>query len=175
MVKIRWIITDFIEDVDLKDFNAEWNGIYGYFEICINNKILGFCPDRELLATEEGNEDILYWLSKLSDGIMQLNANKEYEIPLFSMNLAKIILKKDDKLLVSFVNSDTNEVIWSEKIMIGELCNEVILNIERFITEVQKINSVLLEADSIKKLISNKNILDPELFTVQQHQPLKPA
>lgn len=160
MVKIRWIVTDSIEDVDLKDFNAEWDGIYGYFEIFINNKILGFCPDRELLAGKKGNEDILYWLSKLSDGIMQLNANQEYEIQLFSMNLAKIILKKNDKLLVSFVNSDTNEVIWSEKIMIGEFCNEVMLNIERFITEVQRINSVLLETDLIKKLISNKNTLD---------------
>lgn len=160
MVKIRWIVTDSIEDVDLKDFNEEWDGIYGYFELCINNQILGFCPDRELLADEEGNEDILYWLSKLSDGIMQLNVSQEYEIQLFSMNLAKIILKKNDKLGVSFVNSDTNEVIWSEKIMIEELCNEVMLNIERFITEVQRVNSVLLETDLIKKLISNKNTLD---------------
>lgn len=160
MVKIRWIITDSIEDVDLKDFNVEWDGIYGYFEICIKNQVLGFCPDRELLAGEEGNEDILYWLSKLSDGIIQLNAGQEYEIQLLCMNLAKVILKKNDKLLVSFVNSDTDEVIWSEKIMIQEWCNEVILNIERFIAEVQRMNSVLLEADLIKKLISNKNTLD---------------
>lgn len=160
MVKIKWIVTDSIEDVDLKDFNAEWDGIYGYFEICINNQILGFCPNRELLAGEEGNEDILYWLSKLSDGIMQLNDRQEYEIQLLSMNLAKVILKKSDKLLVSFVNSDTDEVIWSEKIIIQEWCNEVILSIERFITEVQKINPVLLEAGLIKKLISNKNALD---------------
>lgn len=160
MVKIRWIITDSIEDVDLKDFNAEWDGIYGYFEICIKNQVLGFCPDRELLAGEEGNEDILYWLSKLSDGIIQLNAGQEYEIQLLCMNLAKVILKKNDKLLVSFVNSDTDEVIWSEKIMIQEWCNEVILNIERFIAEVQRMNPVLLEADLIKKLISNKNTLD---------------
>ncbi len=160
MVKIRWIITDSIEDVDLKNFNAEWDGIYGYFEICIKNQVLGFCPDRELLAGEEGNEDILYWLSKLSDGIIQLNAGQEYEIQLLCMNLAKVILKKNDKLLVSFVNSDTDEVIWSEKIMIQEWCNEVILNIERFIAEVQRMNPVLLEADLIKKLISNKNTLD---------------
>lgn len=43
---------------------------------------------------------------------------------------------------------------------IQEWCNEVILSIERFITEVQKINPVLLEAGLIKKLISNKNALD---------------
>lgn len=160
MVEIRWIITDSLEDVGLKEFNAEWDGVYGYFEICINNQVLGFCPHRKLLAGEEGNEDILYWLSKLLDGIMQLNSRQEYEIQLLSMNLAKIVLKKNDRLLLNFVNADTDEVIWSEKIMIQEWCNEVILNIERFIIEVQKTNSVLLEADLIKRLISNKNALD---------------
>ena len=37
MVKIKWIITDSINNVDLNEFDTEWDGIYGYFEICINN------------------------------------------------------------------------------------------------------------------------------------------
>lgn len=102
MIKITWMITDVIEKVDLKEFDTEWDGIYGYFEICINNQLLGFCPDRELLVGEEGNEDILYWLSKLADGIIQVNAGQQYEIHLLSMNLAKIVLKKNDKLLISY-------------------------------------------------------------------------
>lgn len=44
--------------------------------------------------------------------------------------------------------------------MIQEWCDELMLNIEKFIKEVQKINSKLLEADLIKKLIYNKNKLD---------------
>lgn len=159
MVKIKWIITDSINDVDLNEFDTEWDGIYGYFEICINNHVLGFCPDRELLAGEEGNEDILYWLTKLSDGIIQLNVGQEYEIQLLSMNMAKIILKKNDKLLISFVNTYTDEVIWSEKMTIKEWCNEIILNIERFIKEVQKNNSILLKANLIQKLLKIKETL----------------
>lgn len=159
MVKIKWIITDSINDVDLNEFDTEWDGIYGYFEICINNHVLGFCPDRELLAGEEGNEDILYWLTKLSDGIIQLNVGKEYEIQLLSMNMAKIILKKNDKLLISFVNTNTDEVIWSEKMTIKEWCNEIILNIERFIKEVQNNNSILLKANLIQKLVKIKETL----------------
>ena len=159
MVKIKWIITDSINDVDLNEFDTEWNGIYGYFEICINNHVLGFCPDRELLAGEEGNEDILYWLTKLSDGIIQLNVGKEYEIQLLSMNMAKIILKKNDKLLISFVNTNTDEVIWSEKMTIKEWCNEIILNIERFIKEVQNNNSILLKTNLIQKLVKIKETL----------------
>ena len=159
MVKIEWIITDSIKDVELKEFDTEWDGIFGYFQICINNHVLGFCPDRELLAGEEGNEDILYWLTKLSDGIIQLNTGQEYEIQLLSMNLAKIILKKNDKLLISFVNTNTDEVIWSEKMTIQEWHNEVILNIERFIKEVQKNNSILLVSNLMQKLIKIKGTL----------------
>lgn len=159
MVKIKWIITDSIKDVELKEFDTEWDGIFGYFQICINNHVLGFCPDRELLAGEEGNEDILYWLTKLSDGIIQLNTGQEYEIQLLSMNLTKIILKKNDKLLISFVNTNTDEVIWSEKMTIQEWHNEVILNIERFINEVQKNNSILLDSNLMQKLIKIKETL----------------
>ena len=159
MVKIEWIITDSIKDVELKEFDTEWDGIFGYFQICINNHVLGFCPDRELLTGEEGNEDILYWLTKLSDGIIQLNTGQEYEIQLLSMNLAKIILKKNDKLLISFVNTNTDEVIWSEKMTIQEWHNEVILNIERFIKEVQKNNSILLDSNLMQKLIKIKETL----------------
>ncbi|MBD5135708.1 MAG: hypothetical protein HDT39_07080 [Lachnospiraceae bacterium] len=79
---------------------------------------------------------------------------------MLSMNLSKIILNKDDKLLISFVNSNTDEVIWFEKIIIQEFCNEVLLNIERFITEVQKVNSVLLESHLVEELIKIKDILD---------------
>ena len=135
----------------------EWK--YDYFEIGINNHVLGFCPNRELLAGEEGNEIILYWLTKLSDGIIQLNVCQEYEIRLLSMNMAKIILKKNDNLLISFVNTNTDEVIWSEKMTIKEWCNEIILNIERFIKEVQKNNSILLKANLIQKLVKIKEAL----------------
>ena len=169
IVKIRWIITDLLKDVTLEEFNIEWGGIFGYFEICINNQVLGFCPDRKLISGEEGNEDILYWLFKLSDGITRLNDNQEYEIQLLSMNLAKIILKKEEKLVVSFVKSDTNEVIWSDRIMIQEWCNEISLNIERFIVEILRVNSVLLNANLIQRLTKVKDILDKKciIFTLE--------
>ena len=33
MVKIKWIITDHIKDVELKDFDTKWDGIIGYYQI----------------------------------------------------------------------------------------------------------------------------------------------
>lgn len=95
----------------------------------------------------------MFWLFKLSDGLNKLNVVQKYEIQLLSMNLAKLVLKKDNKLLISFMNSNTDEIIWSEKIMFQELYNEVKLNIKNFITEIQRINPVILESKLIKKLI----------------------
>lgn len=55
MIKIKWIITDNIREVSLEEFNSEWNWIYGYFEMSVNDKIIGFYPNRKLFANEEGN------------------------------------------------------------------------------------------------------------------------
>lgn len=156
MIEIRWMITDDIAGVSLEEFNTEWTGIYGYFEICINNRVLGFCPDRKLQIGEEGNEDILYWLTKLSNGIIKLNENYKYEIQLLSMNLAKIVLKNEDKLLIQFVDANTDEVIWSEKLLLQDLYKEIALNTDKFITEIQKINPIILSANIIKRLIDGE-------------------
>ena len=163
MVKIRWILTDTIDDVDLDGFDVQWNGIYGYFQIAINHQEIGFYPDRELFLDEEGDEDILYWLSNLSDGILQSKYGQKYEIQLLSMNRAKIILKQEDRLKFILANSDTSEVIWIEEIEVQELCSELVKNIERFIFEIQKQSCVLLESKSIKKLLKAKDMLSDYL------------
>ena len=142
--------------VSLEEFNSEWGGIYGFFEIRINSRIIGFCPNRKILLGEEGNEDILYWLLKLSDGIVQLNDGKEYEIQLLSMNKAKLVIKNEDKLMVNFVNVDTEEIIWLEKITYHEWFDEVMLNIEKFIEEIKNNNIVITHANNIQKLVKIK-------------------
>lgn len=162
MVKIKWLITDNLLDVNIKQLNANGESIYGYFEIQINKHIVGFCPNRKLLAGEEGNEDILYWLSKLSDGIIKLHDTPEYEIELFSMNLAKVVLKKNNKFLFCFVNSDTNEVIWFEELIREEMYNEIVANIERLVSEIQQVNSVLMQMKSLKELVEIKDIIKCE-------------
>lgn len=48
-----------------------------------------FYINRKLFANEEGNEDILYWLSKLLSGVSQLNRGRDYEIQLLQ-NIAQV-------------------------------------------------------------------------------------
>lgn len=165
MVKIRWKITDVITDVCLNEFNVEWNGIYGYFEICVNNKIVGFCPDRKLMVGEEGNENITHWLTKLLEGIIQLKADQEYEMQLLSMNLAKVVLeRKNKKIIIHFFNSNEDELIWSEEIMADEWYDEIMLNVKKFIKEIEDVNPVLIKTEIIKRIINYKNFLDSNIF-----------
>ena len=153
MIQIKWKITDSLKEVDLKEFNNEWNGIYGYFEICVNNHTICYFPNRELLIVEEGNEDILYWLYKLLEGISFLNSYNVYEIQLLSLNSVKIVLKKSKKIKFSLVNSNTDEIIWSEKISMEELYKGVRSSVSKFIEEVQSINALLLNANIVNDLV----------------------
>lgn len=157
MIKIKWVITDKIEDISADEFNNEWNGIFGYFEMNINNQVVGFCPDRKMFLDEEANEDILYWLLELSEGIIRLDDSLEYEVQLLSMNRAKLVLKKEDKLRVSFVISNTDEVIWSEAVAIQEWLDEIRSNTSEFIDEIMRVNSVLLNTNLMQKLIKIKD------------------
>lgn len=85
MLKLRWIITDNLKEISLKEFSDEWNGIYGYFELAINEQIIGFCPDRELKIKEEWDENILYWLNKLLIALIDVHNNLKAEIELLSV------------------------------------------------------------------------------------------
>ena len=177
MVKIKWIITDNIKDVDLKEFNTEWNGIYGHFELCINNQTVGFWPDRELFP---GDENITDWLYELSRMIVQLGNSMECEWELLAMNLCKIVIKKEDMVVISLMYHhryddkiiwsekaaasrksyyDTTKIIWSEKVTSQELIEELMCAIDKFIVEVQACNADLLDSKIMREISDIRNVL----------------
>ena len=88
------------------------------------------------------------------------NRNIALSVPCSRNTVAKV-LKRAQELDISWPLEDnqTDEVIWSEKMTIQEWHNEVILNIERFIKEVQKNNSILLDSNLMQKLIKIKETL----------------
>lgn len=153
MIKMNWVITDDLSGISLKEFDNEWNGIIsGYFELIINRSREGFCPQRELNQGEEGVEDILYWLSHLSEGINMLKKGKEYEMILLTMNLYKIIMRYDDGMNIYFVNKKDNTIKWQEKITLQEFETELDENINRFFQIIEENNPELLESKWIKRM-----------------------
>lgn len=153
MIKINWVIADDLSGISLKEFDDEWNGIIsGYFELIINGRREGFCPQRKLHQGEEGVEDILYWLMHLSEGLNMLKKGKEYEMILLTMNLYKIIMRYDDKINIYFVKEKDNTIKWKEAITMQEFEAELNESISRFLQVVKEKNSELLESKWIKRM-----------------------
>ena len=158
MVKIKWIITDDIKNVSLKEFNTEWDGIYGHFELDINDQTVGYCPDRELFPSEWSDEDITDWLYKLSNMILQLHDCDEFEWNLLASNLLKIVIKKEDTLLISLIHSRTG-IQWSERVTYQEYITELLSAIDRFIEEIRTLNSELLKSKTLTDIVEIRDTL----------------
>lgn len=151
MIKIRWIITDDIENVSIEEFDREWPGIDGYFELRVNDQIYGYCPDRELFEGEESAEDILFCLYGLVSCCIQLAEGHEYEMEPLLQNLRKFLFKKNGNLIIiSYVDAGTYEVDWSETIEFQEFCNEVRTSVDKFIAEIRRLNAGLLTCRLVK-------------------------
>lgn len=153
MIKIRWVITDNIRGVSVEEFDTEWNGIYGYFEMCINNQIIGYVPNRELYPNEEWNEEIIYWIGQLAKGFNYVTKHGgKYEIPLLCMSLRKITIKKENMLKICFVNVQTNKSEWEEEVKCTEFCKEICNNLDKFLLEIKMNNEELLKTNLIKDI-----------------------
>lgn len=160
MVKIKWRITDDIRNISLKEFNTEVHWIYGYFELDVNDKTVGHCPDKEsfpvVLSCFE--EDITDWLYQLPNMIIQLNDCDEYEWELLDMNLLKIVIKREDTLLISLIHSRIG-IQWSERVTYQEYITELLSTIDRFVEEIRTLNSELLKSKTLTDIIEIRDTL----------------
>ncbi len=155
-MKIEWIITDELRDVSKQEFDLEWNGIYGYFQMTINDKTVGYFPNREFIYNEEGNEDITYWLEELLQANKKLDEGNEYKFDLLSLNLVALEFSKNDSVNVRLFYKETGETIWREHIEFNKFSEEIVRSTNLFIDTIREKNLSLLECNIIKKLIREK-------------------
>ena len=165
MFKINWTITEDIDDYKLSEFNKEWISIYGGFELCINNRIEGYCPKREIQPGEEWSEDIMNMLHQLVKGAIQIYHNKKYEIYLLTSVRRKLILEPKNLLQITYVHSDSYEVFWKEDIDSKEFYQEVYKSVECFISYIKEHNRGILNAMFIKDIKDNMSVLKKMIKT----------
>ena len=63
---IEWLITDSVADINLNDFVADDESLYGFVRLSIFTPPLGFIPDNSKKDVE-GNSDIAYWMETLAN------------------------------------------------------------------------------------------------------------
>lgn len=140
-----WKITDKITDITQYEFENEWNGIYGFFEIIVNNQSLGYCPD--IINDIEGNEDILYWINQLYNARKELKNYKQYSFDLLSMNLVTLYLRREcNTIIISSEMHEKKEILWEENITYSEFHETIENTVNLFKREIEKKNSFLLHA-----------------------------
>ncbi len=162
ILELNWIVTEDISDVNKEEFDYEWNELYGYFEMCLNQRLIGYWPKRELFQDEEGTEAILYWIIHLLRSLISLSNRDEYEFHLLSMNTRKLVIKKNSYIEIYFVGLERDEIEWKENIKPSEYYRVILDNAERLLSFIKDKNEYLLLAKVVNDL-SNLYLLCKKL------------
>lgn len=90
--------------------------------------------------------------------ILQLHDCDEFEWNLLASNLLKIVIKKEDTLLISLIHSCTG-IQWSERVTYQEYITELLSAIDRFVEEIRTLNSELLKSKTLTDIIQIRDAL----------------
>ena len=74
------------------------------------------------------------------------------------MNLLKIVIKREDTLLISLIHSRAG-IQWSERVTYQEYITELLSAIDRFVEEIRTLNSELLKSNTLCRIIEIRDKL----------------
>lgn len=158
---LEWRITDNIATLSVQEFDAEWNGIYGFMQTSIFDVTLGFIPP----ATSglEGNDNILYWMTIMVECGLCILQKKEYEAQLLSYNLLRLNIQCKESVHIDLIKAETGELYMHKELSYDEAMYEIISNAKRFESFVDKNNPSLRQAKLIQLFTEKLSVLQNEL------------
>ncbi len=146
---LNWRITDDLSGLTVKEFNEEWNGIYGFMELKIDKDVVGYIPP--LNCELEGNENISFWVQNVIEcGIALLN-NECYKCQLLSLNLLTIYITPKRTVEILLKHED-GHIEWKQELPYYKIYNEIFEVYKRFENEIIEINNLLLETNTLKRI-----------------------
>lgn len=150
---IRWKITDKIEKISAEEFDKEYNGVYGFIELRLNDYCIGDFDESEF--SEEGYSDILYYISSLIECGISVLKHKSNKVSLLGMNLIEIQTSVEELVNIRIVHTEKRIIECESFISVEELINEIRCNYDYFIDYIVKHNKSLLKT----KLLKNFTLL----------------
>lgn len=146
---IEWRINDEIKGISLEEFEKDYESFFGYMMLKLGNYHLGWMDNKSPID-EFYEEDIsLYLISLIKCGIT-LMLGQDFKVKLSRSNLLEIQVHRKGKVYISIVHTDKNEVLYSYGIAFSELIDEIKENYQKYINEIQMINSELIEARVVR-------------------------
>ena len=148
---IEWLITDSVADINLNDFVADDESLYGFIRLSIFTPPLGFIPDNSKKDVE-GNSDIAYWMETLANVGKSIKNKQDCSINLISYDLLNICVKCKNMVEFSLNNISNHKTISFNKIAYGDAIQEIIEVISQFLNYIKKENPSLLKSNRLKNI-----------------------
>lgn len=148
---IEWLITDSVADINLNDFVADDESLYGFIRLSIFTPPLGFIPDNSKKDVE-GNSDIAYWMETLANVGKSIKNKQDCSINLISYNMLNICVKCTNMVEFSLNSISDHKTISVNKIAYGEVIQDIVKTVSKFISYIKKENPSLLKSNRLKNI-----------------------
>lgn len=150
---LSWKFNNEAKDISLEEFERENEFIFGFIMLKLGDYQLGYIAASS--PYDEGDENISsYVISLIKCGIV-LYLGQEFKIQLLSSNLLDLQAKSNGtNVYIKVVHNESGEVEYSYEILFKDLIEEIKDNYHKYIGDIQKMNSDLLESRIVK--LTNK-------------------
>lgn len=148
---IEWLITDSVADINLNDFVADDESLYGFIRLSIFTPPLGFIPDNSKKDVE-GNSDIAYWMETLANVGKSIKNKQDCSINLISYNMLNICVKCTNMVEFLLNSISDHKTISVNKIAYGEVIQDIVKTVSKFISYIKKENPSLLKSTRLKNI-----------------------
>lgn len=150
---LSWKFNNEAKDITLEEFERENEFIFGFIMLKLGDYQLGYIAASS--PYDEGDENISsYVISLIKCGIV-LYLGQEFKIQLLSSNLLDLQAKSNGtNVYIKVVHNESDEVEYSYEILFKDLIEEIKDNYHKYIGDIQKMNSDLLESRIVK--LTNK-------------------
>lgn len=158
---MEWHITDNISTLSVQEFDAKWNGIYGFMKTSIFDTPLGFIPP--VTSGLEGDDNILYWMTKMVECGLCILQKKEYEAQLLSLNLLRIHVQCKETVHIDLIKTETEELCMHQELSYDEIMQEIMNNAKQFKAFIDENNPSLRKAKLIQSFTDKISMLQKQM------------
>ena len=162
---INWKLNNEAENYSLEEFKNE--SFYGLIMLKLGDFQLGSLDKRYPL--DEGDDDISYYINGLIKCGITLLLGQDFKIQLLGSNLLEIQAHRYIDVNIKVVHIETKEVLCSFDIAFKDLLEEIEENYQKYIKDIQEINSDFLKAKTVSLAVQYHEIL-VKLLDMKYHE-----
>ena len=154
------IIKDGLQELSLKEYEEEWDTVYGYMVLKLGDYRLGYLEDEWY----RGDIDLPYYIKRgVKCGTEMLQGN-DYFFQLLDWNLLDLKIYYGKKIKIQVVHNQKNRIEFEYYISFEDLINEVQRVYKRYIEDIKNINPIILTTREMRLMDEDYKIFMEKLI-----------